>query len=245
MLLETIERLALEKSAMPEVKSRAETMIEALMSGGNTCLLKKALYGLRQAGRQWYIRLRDKLNKMGPSPTSGEPCLYQARRGDDIFLLLIYVDDILVASRNEGWMREVKQDLMKDFEIKELGVAKHCLGLEISQEEEAIILSQKGYTLDVLARYGMEECNPISTPSKLHPKEPLEEAPASLKIGDWPYRELIGALMYLAVATRPDIANTVLRLAQFNDSPKKQQWLAAKRVLRYLAGTADQGLLFF
>ncbi|KMQ90721.1 retrovirus-related pol polyprotein from transposon tnt 1-94 [Lasius niger] len=139
MLLDTLERLVLEKSTMPEVKSRAVKMIEALKSGGNACRLKKASYGLRQAGRQWYIRLRDKLNKMGLSPTHGEPCLYQARRGEDILLLLIYVDDILVASRDEGWMKEFKRDLMEDFEIKDLGVARHCLGLEIIQEEDALL----------------------------------------------------------------------------------------------------------
>lgn len=63
--------------------------------------------------------------------------------------------------------------------------------------------------------------------------------------GTWPYRELIGALIYLAVATRPDISNAVSRLAQFSNNLKKQHWLTAKRVLRYLAGTTDYGLLFF
>ena len=133
---------------------------------------------------------------------------------------------------------------MEAFEIKDLGIAKRCLGLEITQGEDGIFLTQKGYTLDVLARYGMHQCNTISTPSELHSKEP-PEAPAGTEAGSWPYRELVGALMYLAVATRPDIANTVSRLAQFNNNPNKRHWLAAKRVLRYLAGTTGLGLLFF
>lgn len=93
---------------------------------------------------------------MGLSPTHGEPCMYQAHRGENVLLLLIYVDDILVASQSEEWMREVKRSLMEEFEIKDLGVAKYCLGLEISQEEDTILLTQKGYTLGVLARWNGE-----------------------------------------------------------------------------------------
>ncbi|TGZ52773.1 Retrovirus-related Pol polyprotein from transposon TNT 1-94 [Temnothorax longispinosus] len=188
ILLETLDRLVLEKSITLEMKIRAETMIKILRSGGDACRLKKALYVVHSS--------------------------------------------------------EVKQSLMEDFEIKDLGIAKRCLGLEITQEEDAILLTQKGYTLDVLARYGMEQCNPISTPSELHSRD-TPEIPAGSEAGSWLYRELIGALMYLAVATRPDIANTVFRLAQFNNNPRKRHWLAAKRVLRYLAGTTDLGLLFF
>lgn len=117
ILLDTLERLVLEKSITPEVRSRAE-MITNLRSGGDACRLKKALYGLRQTGRQWHIRLKEKIESMGLSPTRGEPCLYHARRGEDILLLLIYVDDILVAFRGERWMTEVRRDLMEDFEIK-------------------------------------------------------------------------------------------------------------------------------
>lgn len=97
--------------------------------------------------RQWHVCLSEKLRRMDLSLTHEEPCLYRAHCGKDVFLLLIYVDNILVASQNEGWVTEVKQDLMRDFEIKDLGTAKHCLGLEITQEKDAIFLSQKGYTL--------------------------------------------------------------------------------------------------
>lgn len=60
----------------------------------------------------------------------------------------------------------------------------------------------------------------------------------------FPYRELIGALMYAALGTRPDIAHTVSVLGQFNNNPKRQHWTAAKRVLRYLQGTVDFGLKY-
>lgn len=177
------------------------------------------MYGLRQAGRQWNIRLDAKLREMGLTPTRGEPCLYQARRNGDVQLLLIYVDDMLVASQNIEWISEVKQQLAEAFEIKDLRPAERGLGLEITQNKNEIKLTQRGYTLDILTRFGMEQCNTVATPSEVNIKQ---EESTNSKTESWPYRELIGALMYLAVATRPDIANTVSRLAQFNNEPKKQ-----------------------
>ncbi|XP_053968900.1 uncharacterized protein LOC128870316 [Anastrepha ludens] len=98
-----------------------------------------------------------------------------------------------------------------------------------------------GYILELLRQYGMSECNPVATPSGCNTVfdkscEKLDKT--------YPYREIIGALMYLSVATRPDIANTVARLAQFVNDPSKAHWNAVKRVLRYLAGTADKGLVY-
>lgn len=164
--------------------------------------------------------------------------------GERLFLL-VYVDDLLIASSNANWINQVKQGLGRAFELKDFGPAKYCLGIEIKQTEDEIALSQKGYALDVIRRFNMGKCNPISTPSEL--KERLTKAQQGSilpKRGQWPYRELIGALMYLAMATRPDIANTTAKLAQFADYPDTSHWTAAKRVLRYLQGTADHGLVF-
>lgn len=235
MLMSLLEKLILEKNPIPEVKSKAQNMLKELRAGGNACRLNKALYGLRQAGRQWNIRLDAKLKKMGLTPTHGEPCLYQAHRERDVLLLLIYVDDILVTSQNVEWISEVKQQLAEDFEIKDLGPAEHCLGLEIVQENHGIKLTQKGYTLDILARFGMEQCNTVATPSEVNAKQ---EELTNSKTESFPYRELVGALMYLAVATRPDIANTVSRLAQFNSEPKRT--LASSKTRSPLSGRNDK-----
>jgi len=153
------------------------------------------------------------------------------------------VDDILVASEDTDWINEIKQKLMGDFDIKDLGVASYCFGLEIHQGNGEITLSQSGYIKDILVKYGMEGCNPVSTPSEVGPNRP-----ADCKVGSeskqWPYRELIGSLLYLVVGSRPDLANTVSRLAQFVNDPHAEHWAAAKRVLRYLAGTVDLGLAY-
>ncbi|XP_067215685.1 uncharacterized protein [Linepithema humile] len=180
---------------------------------------------------------------MGLKPSINETCLYWAKREDNAMFVLVYVDDILIASRDMDWIMEIKEGLLQDFDIKDLGPTKYCLGLEINQKEDEIQLSQEGYIRGLLKTYGMEECNSVVTPSELCANNiEVKEAPSNRK--KWPYRELIGALMYISVATRPDIANAVSRLAQYANEPQRSHWLAAKRVLRYLAGLADLRLIY-
>jgi len=239
---ETLEKIASIEEKDSVIGLRANEMLKSLRAGGNACKLNKAIYGLRQSGRQWHSTLDAKLRSLKLKPTKGDPCLYVAHRNAEILLLLIYVDDILIASRDLNWITEIKRSLKENFDIKDLGLAEFCLGLEINQREEMITLTQSGYILDILRRFGMENCNPIATPAEVGTRQ--TQTADSTNVEDWPYRELIGALLYLAVATRPDIANTVSRLAQFTTAPEKSHWLAAKRVLRYLAGTVRIGLVY-
>lgn len=102
------------------------------------------------------------------------------------------------------------------------------------------MITQTRYIQDILEQYGMEQCNPVSTPAEPQVKRCTEET----KDENWSYQELIGALMYLAVGTRPDLANTISRLAQFSNESNHLHWAAAKQVLRYLAGTKDVGLVY-
>lgn len=242
MLSEMLDRINQDEKVAQEVRQRAAEMLRKIKQGKNVCRLQKAIYGLRQAGRQWYNRLSKKLPSIGFNPTKGEPCMYHANRDGKLLLLIIYVDDILVASTDCAWIDEIKCKLLEEFDIKDLGEAKHCLGIEINQSKEGIMVSQTRYIQDILEKYGMNMCNPVKTPSELQTKG--TEKPTCIKEGEWPYRELIGALMYIAVGTRPDIANTVSRLAQFVNEPNNQHWAAAKRVLRYLSGTKHIGLLY-
>ncbi|GBP96860.1 Retrovirus-related Pol polyprotein from transposon TNT 1-94 [Eumeta japonica] len=89
----------------------------------------------------------------------------------------------------------------------------------------------------------MSECNPVKTPGEIQKKK-TNYLINKEEIDNRFYREVIGALMYLVVGTRPDIANTVSRLAQFVNEPCQQDWLAVKRILRYLAGTLKLGIFY-
>lgn len=242
MLCEMLERIIEDQRVTREVRKQSAKMLTKLEQGNCVCRLQKAIYGLRQAGRQWHSCLSRKLTNIDLVPTKGEPCMYHAKKDGNLLLLIIYVDDILIASTDQDWIDEIKIGLQKEFEIKDLGLAKYCLGLEINQGEDFVMVTQTRYILSILEKYGMQQCNPVMTP-ELHIKI-LERPAEDAKDKNWPYRELIGALMYLAVGTRPDLANTVSKLAQFSNEPNQQHWAAAKRVLRYLAGTKDLGLVY-
>lgn len=241
MLEEILKRIA--NDADKNIGLKAHRLLNAIKAGGNVCRLNKALYGLRQGGRKWNEAIDARLKSLGLTPTIGEPCLYYANRDNDVLFLLLYVDDILIASKSTKWIEEIKRGLAAKFEVKDLGLAKSCLGLEISQSKDRIIINQRSYILDILQRFGMSNCNTVSTPSELKFYE-SDVGSSGDSYERFPYRELIGALMYLSVSTRPDISNTVTRLAQFTSCPKRWHIVKAKRVLRYLAGTTDLGLVY-
>jgi len=139
-------------------------------------------------------------------------------------------------------VEKIKYGLQEDFEIQDLGLAERCFGLEIIQSKGKIVLTQKSYIVDMLQQFDMQQCNPAFTPAECGSGLADKETSAS-DIEERPYRELIGALLYQST-TRPDIANTAARLAQFTSASNSSHWVVAKRVLRYLAHTSQIGLIY-
>lgn len=164
MLYDILQRIILNNDKEDEIGRKASKMLNDLSNGGNACRLKRALYGLKQAGRQWYSKLKLKVLSMGLRATKNEPCLFYGEFDTNLVLLLVYVDDLLIASREPNIIHKFKQQLLNDFDIKDVGKVNYCLGLEIHQENGVIILKQMGYILELLRQYGMSECNPVATP---------------------------------------------------------------------------------
>ena len=125
--------------------------------------------------------------------------------------------------------------------MTDLGYVHYYLGIEVTQHPKSIFLSQKKYIGDLLNRFGMTECNPLSTPMeqnlKLTSIEGKEFEDATK------YRQLVGSLNYLT-NTRLDISFDVGILSRFMQKPCEGHWSAAKRVLRYLKGTEDFGIKY-
>lgn len=176
-------------------------------------------------------------------PVNADCCVYISTRGEDCLIVVTYVDDMLLASRSLNWISEFKQELRNHFEIKDLGNVTRCLGMEFKQTESSIEISQKIYIREILKRFNMTDSKPVSTPISLGTKL-IKSEECGENQNSFPFRELVGALMYLAVSTRPDIAYSVNWLSQFNNSFGKEHWIAAKRILRYLQGRMDLGLKF-
>ena len=214
------------------------------------CQLKRSLYGLKQSGRQWYKKLDQRLQDFGLQPLNEDRCVYIKKREDVILIIVVYVDDLVVATNKKEEFIKIKEDLQREFKIKDLGLLHYCLGIEFKQDpiNNSIEVSQRKFIEDTLAKFGMSECKPVSTPlygkiklTKQMSPTTKEEAEEMRKT---PYQSLIGTLMYLTVATRPDITHAVNLLGQFNMNPGKEHWQSAKRVLRYLQGTSDHGLVY-
>lgn len=223
-----------------KIADKAASILRELRSKDKVCLLRKALYGLRQAERRWHVRLRYELEKFGLKQSTADPCVFFKGKGENILIITVYVDDILVASRDLSEITKLTEHLSKSFQIKDFGEVKYCLGIEFTQNKDGITLCQKGYINDTLERFGMKDSKPVATPLDCSQKLRKSEDDFCMQDEGLHFRELVGRLIYLAMCTRPDISYTVSHLGQFNNCYNETHWKAAKRVLRYLKETSTR-----
>ncbi|UYV66792.1 hypothetical protein LAZ67_4002870, partial [Cordylochernes scorpioides] len=203
------------------------------------CRLKKAIYGLKQAGIVWHEKLDTELKYLGLKQIQFNNCVY-IKHHEGILLVAINVDDLIIAAEREDTLITFKESMKKIFRIKDLGKINYCLGIRIQTKKDgSISIDQEKCIEELLAKYTMKEAKPISTPmdsnSKLTKISSIEGENEPVKKEE--YQSLIGSLIYLSMSTRPDIAYEVSALGQFSKDPRRQHWNAAKRVLRYLKGT--------
>jgi hypothetical protein len=210
--------------------------------------LRKALYGLKQAGRTWYHHLRRFLTTQGFTCHSALPCIFVLCKDAEYVILAVYVDDINLVGTTRLCM-EVEKLLSTQFEMKLLGKTSFCLGLQVHHlPDGSILLHQESYVKKLLKNFNMAEANSISAPmigrSKTgdDPYRPCEEEEE--EVDKQRYLAAVGALIYLATHTRPDIAFATSVLARHSRKPTHRHWAAIKHLLRYLRGTEDLGLHF-
>jgi reverse transcriptase-like protein len=207
------------------------------------CKLLKALYGLRQAPRLWQKLLATALQDLGFEACASDQCVYLNKETG--ILIITYVDDMLIIGKDKDKIRTLKKNLMKRFEIEDLGPAKYFVGVRITRDRKAgtISLCQDAYIKKVLKRYNMENCHPVDTPMAAGLTEfmiPYNGRATNIEIET--YGSKIGSLMYLAVQTRPDIAYGVSVLSRFLTNPSPQHIKAADCILQYLQGTKMLGI---
>lgn len=206
------------------------------------CKLNKALYGLATAPKCWYMTFNSFILLHGFIGSVREPCLYTKKVGDNILILLLYVDDILLACKNCNLIDKTVTLLSKEFEIVNLGFPTRFLGIEISLDYDLnISLTQTTILDSILKKYQMDESKPVSTPIVCDSEyENLKHT----RLADYSYRSAIGSLMHLANYTRPDIAFAVHYLARYQQKPEPIHFVMVKRIFRYLNGTSTCSLKF-
>ena len=143
------------------------------------CKLKKSIYGLKQASREWYHKFHQVITSNGFEVNLVEDCVYHKFSGSKFIFLILYVDDILLASSDIGLLHETKKFLSKNFEMKDLGNASFVLGIQILRDRSQGILrlSQKSYIEKVLNRFGMKDCSSGDTPVAKGDKFSLTQCP--------------------------------------------------------------------
>lgn len=213
-------------------------------AGNLVAKLQKSLYGLKQASREWNRRFHDFIMNLGFRQSEADCCLYIACEKGEAVFLIIYVDDIIIASRSMSVIGALKKKLSLEFEMTDLNEVKMFLGLAIERDMEKGVLQigQKQYLLSLLNRFGMGECKAAHTPIEVGLK--LEKCTDSSKYTMHPYRELVGCLMYVTVTSRPDISAAVNYFSGFQSCATDIHWSHLKRILRYLRGTVDLKLVF-
>ena len=210
----------------------------------DACCLEKALYGLKQSSREWGEMLAAKLKSFGFRRLQKDNSIFI---NDEGTIVATYVDDLLMLSHTKKAMSKLKAQLDKEFKLKHLGAISFYLGMEISRnrDDRTMTITQKGYIAQMLKQLGMEDCHTVKSTMDKNMKleQPPPEYVADEKLKN-DFASIIGALNWVAGMSRPDISFAVHRLSRHLVQPINDHYTAAKRVMRYLAGTIEIGMVF-
>jgi hypothetical protein len=180
------------------------------------CKLLKSLYGLKQAPKQWYEKFDMTLTYGGFALNEVDICVYYRYGGGEGVILCLYVDDILIVGTNIDVINEVKSFLTMSFDMKDLGEADVILNIKLIKVDGRITLLQSHYVEKVLKRFGFSDYKPSPTP--YDPSVTLRKNKRT-GLDQLRYSRIIGSLMYLASATRPDISFVMSKLAGSCQTP--------------------------
>lgn len=213
------------------------------------CNLKKALYGLKVSPNLWYKKFRGILHKLGFEEYPFQTCIFRWKKDSKYALLIIYVDDCLLASNDNDVAIKFISKLQKEVKIKNLGAPKKFLGFEIirKESENFMFIHQRTTIENILNKFLPPE-HKVSeipmVPSTCTLASQLELTESNLPSPDVPYREVIGSLLYIQNGTRPDISFAVNFMSRKQVGYTESDWKCVLKILAYLKGTMDYGLLF-
>jgi hypothetical protein len=220
--------------------SVSEELYVRLPDGSQHRLLR-SLYGLKQSGYEWNKVLDVALVELGFVRQEHDRGLYINNFGGKSIYVLLHVDDGIITGDGDiaGFIRA----LGAKFKITHLGEARLFLNILIrrNREQRIVTLDQRHQVSSILANHGMTDCTPVATPVETKPAD-LDNP--GVEMSTVPYRQAIGELLYLAGCTRPDISFAVHRQARFASDPSWKDWIAVKRIFRYLKGTPNLGLRY-
>jgi hypothetical protein len=196
------------------------------------CMLQKALYGLKQAPRNWNNTITAWLEEYGFCQSKVDPCIFIYQKAGQLYIMAMYVDDNIIAGAAGRFIPEFKVAFGSGFNVQDLGPVSWLLGMTVERDNGTgiIMLGQRQYVLDMLERFNMMDCKPVSSPmavddvGKCGDKTSVTQLPP----GSVPYQSMIGSLVYAYVSIRPDITMAVSHLSRYMANPCHALWEQAK-----------------
>jgi hypothetical protein len=189
------------------------------------------------------LKFDNTIRKFGFKANVEDNCVYVKFKNSKFIFLVLYVDDILLASNDVTLLMETKKFLSSHFDMKDLGEASFVLGIEIHRDRNRGVLglSQKAYIEKILKKYSMHKCSPSPAPIVKGDKYGEHQCPKNQieleQMRSVPYASAVGSLQYAQICTRPDIAFVTGLLGRYQKNPGAEHWKLVKKVLRYLQGT--------
>lgn len=203
------------------------------------CKLLKSIYGLKCSAINWYNKLRITLLNLNFEMCLTENCIFYNKD----MIIGVYVDDLIVLYKSSKIFQEFFSKLSSELKVIDQGPISKCLSLNIKYDlkSNSLTIGQPNYIDDMLMEFKMANCKPTSTPIVpgfyISSDDPLYEYITY-------YQQLVGSLLYLANASRPDICFAVNLLCRSMHQPLVKHFELAKRVISYLSGTKNFKLIY-
>lgn len=214
---------------------------------GEVLKLNVCLYGLKQAARRWYKTYMTILYRLGFQRSLVDEGVFYRNRKSDLSVIFIHIDDSGIITQSTALMTELKNQIKSHLDCDDMGEMSWMLGIEIKRDrpKRLIRMSQETYIKNILERHDYKDIKPVVTPVdpsvQLTLTDPATEEDKRF-MKDKLYRAAIGALMYLVVRTRPDVAFATITLARYSTDPRPVHWRAIRRIFAYLQGTKSYWL---
>ena len=204
--------------------------------------LLKCLYGLKQASRMWRSTFHDFLvDDLGMKQVHVETCVYIARRGKFTMIIIVYVDDFILASDSNEWYEQVEKKLLDKFNVKKMGKINRFLGMNFNQKDDQIFVNQDDIITKMCVDFKLESGKGNDIPWPNGYQDADEKVPFS---NGKAYRSAIGMLLWISMCSRPDISFYVNFLSSFNNDPMEIHWEHVKKIILYLRKTKNLGIVF-
>ena len=213
----------------------------------------KSLYGLKQAPREWYLQLSKFITDQGYTKSKIDAGVYFKGSGADKIIISVYVDDILIFGGNgvTDEILELKRKLDNQFKLDDLGMVKNILGMEVERENDLVYLCQNKYLNKQFTKFRLpstpqqRKAVPITKAAYAEVVDiNAKRSTSVLDKKEYPFRSLIGSLLYANICSRPDISFALSTLASHNSDPRLMHWNALLDLLRYLRDTQEHKITY-